>query len=53
VDATIAAHPDEVQRFREGKQALIGFLVGQAMKRSAGAGDASAIRERMVAKLNG
>ena len=53
VDATIAAHPDEVQRFREGKQALIGFLVGQAMKRSAGAGDAAAIRERMLAKLNG
>ena len=42
-----------VQRFREGKQALIGFLVGQAMKRSAGAGDAAVIRERMLTKLNG
>jgi glutaminyl-tRNA synthetase len=51
VTDTIAAHPDEVQRYRDGKTALLGFLVGQAMKRAGGGGDAGRIRERMLAAL--
>ena len=34
VDEVIASNPNQVQQYREGKQQVIGFLVGQAMKLS-------------------
>ena len=36
VAAVIAAHPAEVAAFRGGKEGLIGFFVGQVMKRTGG-----------------
>ncbi len=36
VEQVIAAHPDEVAALRGGKDKLIGFLVGQVMKRMGG-----------------
>jgi glutaminyl-tRNA synthetase len=38
VEAVLAAHPAEVERYRGGKSGLLGFLVAQAMKRAAEAG---------------
>ncbi len=38
LDAVLAAHPAEVERYRGGKTGLLGFLVAQAMKRAAETG---------------
>ncbi|HWO87517.1 MAG TPA: Asp-tRNA(Asn)/Glu-tRNA(Gln) amidotransferase subunit GatB [Gemmatimonadales bacterium] len=43
VAETLAAHPAEVERYRAGEQKLLGFLVGQAMKRSKGKADPRAV----------
>jgi glutaminyl-tRNA synthetase len=51
VSAVIESHADEVGRYRAGKVTLLGFLVGQAMKRSGGAADAALVRERMLVQL--
>ncbi len=42
VDAVLADHPDEVARFRRGEAKLLGFFVGQVMKRSGGSADPKA-----------
>ena len=36
IDAVIDQHPAQVDQYRGGKETVIGFLVGQAMKRSGG-----------------
>jgi aspartyl-tRNA(Asn)/glutamyl-tRNA(Gln) amidotransferase subunit B len=51
IDAVLAAHPDEVEQYRGGKQGLIGFFVGQTMKQTGGRADARAVNERLRAKL--
>ncbi len=52
-DAAIAEQPQAAADVRAGKQAAIGRLVGAAMKHSGGAGDAKAVRERLLQKLGG
>src|SRR5699024_8577563 len=32
IDGVIAGHPDEVERYKDGKQGLIGFFIGQVMQ---------------------
>ncbi|MGI9116286.1 MAG: Asp-tRNA(Asn)/Glu-tRNA(Gln) amidotransferase subunit GatB [Gaiellales bacterium] len=53
VDEVLAAHPDEVEAFKGGREQVIGFLVGQCMKQSGGRADAKALqallRERLTA----
>lgn len=49
----IAAQPKAAEDVRAGKQAAIGRLVGEAMRASAGRGDAAAIRQRLVSLLSG
>ena len=39
VDELLAAHPDEVEAFRGGKNKLQGFFVGQLMKKTGGKAD--------------
>ncbi len=51
VDEVIAAHPDEVARYRSGEVKLTGFFVGQVMKRSAGKADPKAIQPILTARL--
>jgi len=51
VDAVIAAHPDEVARFRAGETKLVGFLVGQIMKRSQGKADPKGVQPVLLKKL--
>jgi len=51
VDEVLAANPDEVARFRGGEAKLIGFFVGQVMKRSAGKADPKAIQPSLIERL--
>ena len=51
VDAVLAAHPDEVARYRAGKTGLLGFLVGCVMKETRGTAKPDLVRSLLVAKL--
>jgi aspartyl-tRNA(Asn)/glutamyl-tRNA(Gln) amidotransferase subunit B len=52
VDEVIAANPDQVEQLRAGKEKVLGFLVGQVMKASAGKVNAkqvnTLIREKLI-----
>jgi aspartyl-tRNA(Asn)/glutamyl-tRNA(Gln) amidotransferase subunit B len=50
-DAVIADHPDEAEAFRGGREQVIGFLVGQGMKRSGGRADAKALQALLRERL--
>ena len=45
VSEVVEAHADEVGRYRDGEKRLIGFLVGQVMKRSSGKADPRRVNE--------
>jgi glutaminyl-tRNA synthetase len=51
VSATLAAHPEKVAEYRDGRTGLLGFFVGQVMKRSQGRANpevaSSLIREHL------
>ena len=47
----IAAHPDEAATYRGGKQALLGFFVGQVMKQSGGRAEPKAVQQLLRDKL--
>ena len=51
VRETLAAHPAEVTRYRAGEVKLMGFLVGQVMKRSKGKADPKAVNAALAAAL--
>ena len=51
VDAVLAAHQDEVARFRGGEAKLLGFLVGQVIKQSRGKADPKAIPGLITTRL--
>ena len=52
VAEVVAAHPDEVARYKEGNQKLIGFFVGQCMKQMRGQGNPKVINQLLAKKLN-
>jgi aspartyl-tRNA(Asn)/glutamyl-tRNA(Gln) amidotransferase subunit B len=52
-DEVIAEHPDVVQKFRDGKQGVIGFLVGQLMQKAAGAANPKLAQELLRERLQG
>ncbi len=51
IDAVLAEHPDEVARYRAGEQRLLGFLIGQAMRRLGKSADAQAVRSLLQDRL--
>ena len=51
VDEVLAAHPAEVARYRGGETKLMGFFVGQVMKRSQGKADPKGVQPVLQAKL--
>ena len=51
IDEVIAANPDQVASYRGGKEALIGFFVGQVIKASKGKANPKVVNERLKAKL--
>ncbi len=51
VERVIAANPEQAEQFRDGKQGLLGFFVGQVMKETGGSADPRVVNERVRAKL--
>ena len=53
VQAIVDANPDQAQQLREGKDKVIGFFVGQAMKQSGGRADPQAVQRLVRAAVLG
>jgi aspartyl-tRNA(Asn)/glutamyl-tRNA(Gln) amidotransferase subunit B len=51
VRAVVAEHPGEVARYRGGEAKLVGFFVGQVMKRSGGKADPKKVNELLRGAL--
>ena len=52
VDAVIEEFPEQVAQYRDGKTKVIGFLVGQVMKRSQGKANPQQVNARLAEKLS-
>jgi aspartyl-tRNA(Asn)/glutamyl-tRNA(Gln) amidotransferase subunit B len=52
-DEVLAENPDVVEKFRAGNQGVIGFLVGQVMKRSGGSANPKVAQELLRERLAG
>ncbi|MEO0533666.1 MAG: Asp-tRNA(Asn)/Glu-tRNA(Gln) amidotransferase subunit GatB [Cyanobacteria bacterium P01_A01_bin.123] len=52
IDDIMAAHPDEVTKYRGGKKKLQGFFVGQIMKQTSGRADPKLANQLLAKKLN-
>src|SRR4249919_1344455 len=53
VDEVLAEHPDVVEQFRGGKEGVIGFLVGQVMRKTANAANPKLAQELLRERLTG
>jgi len=51
IDEVIAANPKQVEQYKSGKTAVLGFLVGQVMKASRGQADPAAVNRLLKGKL--
>lgn len=51
VDGVLSKHPAQVTQFKEGKQQVLGFLVGQVMKASGGKANPGKVNELLKRKL--
>ena len=51
IDEVLAANPNQLESYRNGKEALFGFFVGQTMKASKGKANPKVVNERLRAKL--
>jgi aspartyl-tRNA(Asn)/glutamyl-tRNA(Gln) amidotransferase subunit B len=52
INEVIEANPDEVEKYKGGKKALIGFFIGQVMKKSQGKANPKQVRELVTEKLD-
>lgn len=52
VDDVIAGNPKQVEQYKSGKTAVLGFLVGQVMKASRGQANPAAVNEVLKKKLS-
>lgn len=52
IDEVLAANPDKVAQFRKGKKGLLGFFVGEVMRRSKGKAEPKATNVLLNKKLN-
>lgn len=53
IDEVIAANPKELEQYRNGKNKLQGFFVGQLMKKTNGRADPKLANQILLKKLNG
>lgn len=53
IDDVIAANPEQLQQYREGKEQLFGFFVGQVMKASKGKANPGQVNALLKQKLAG
>ncbi len=51
IDRVLAAAPDEVARYREGKTQLLGWFIGQVMRETRGKGNPDIVRQALMARL--
>ena len=51
VDEIVAANPKQVEQYKSGKTAVLGFLVGQVMKASKGQANPGAVNELLKQRL--
>ncbi len=51
VDEVIANNPEQVQQFKEGKEQVLGYLVGQAMKLSQGKANPGQVNQLLREKM--
>ncbi len=52
VDAIIAAHPAEVEKYRAGKTKVMGFFVGQVMRETKGKANPKVVNQLLQKKLS-
>ncbi|NNF57977.1 MAG: glutamine--tRNA ligase/YqeY domain fusion protein [Rhodothermaceae bacterium] len=52
IDAVLTEHPDEAARYRAGEQRLIGFFMGQVMRRVGKGADAKAVQTLLRERLD-
>lgn len=50
IDEVFAANPNELQAWRAGKDRLVGFFVGQVMKKSRGKADARKVKDLLASR---
>ncbi len=53
IDGVLAANPNELMAYRQGKEKLFGFFVGQVMKQSGGKANPGKVNELLKRKLQG
>ena len=53
IDEVLIKNPTQVAQFKEGKQQVLGFLVGQVMKASGGKANPGKVNELLKKKLSG
>jgi aspartyl-tRNA(Asn)/glutamyl-tRNA(Gln) amidotransferase subunit B len=51
IDAVLSAHPDQVAAYRGGKEGLLGFFVGQVMKKTGGAANPKLVGDMLRQRL--
>jgi aspartyl-tRNA(Asn)/glutamyl-tRNA(Gln) amidotransferase subunit B len=51
IEEVLAANPKQVEQYKAGKVALLGFLVGQVMRQSRGQANPAVLNEMLKAKL--
>lgn len=51
IDAVLGTWPEKVDAYRRGKEGLLGFFVGEVMKRTRGAADPEEARRILVERL--
>jgi aspartyl-tRNA(Asn)/glutamyl-tRNA(Gln) amidotransferase subunit B len=51
-DEAVSQNPDAVAQYRAGKEGVLGFLVGQVMKKSGGSADPRAVSELLRSRLS-
>jgi aspartyl-tRNA(Asn)/glutamyl-tRNA(Gln) amidotransferase subunit B len=51
IDEVLAANPDQVQQYKDGKEQLLGYFVGQIMKASKGKANPAQVNEVLKKKL--
>jgi aspartyl-tRNA(Asn)/glutamyl-tRNA(Gln) amidotransferase subunit B len=53
IDGVIAAHPEQVETYRGGKEGVLGFLVGQVIRETQGKADPKVVNRLLQEKLRG
>jgi aspartyl-tRNA(Asn)/glutamyl-tRNA(Gln) amidotransferase subunit B len=53
IDAVIAAHPDQAEIYRGGKEGVLGFFVGAVMRETQGKADPKVVNQLLREKLKG